>query len=81
MALAVWSITSDCRSQRNMDRCCIQPKIHTKYCLLGIYWTFLDLMWIGIVPNMTILFVHVLIHPDMGLIAEDKFSMKITVNC
>lgn len=37
-------------------------------------------MWIGIVPNSTILFVDVSIHQEMGLIAEDNFSMKIWVS-
>jgi len=38
------------------------------------------LVWIGIVPNSTILFVHVSIHPKMGLIAKDDLFGEIWVN-
>ena len=46
-----------------------------------MHWTLLDLTWIGIVSNSTILFVRVLLQSEMGLIAEDDFSMKIGVSC
>ena len=40
----------------------------------GIHWMLLDLMWINIVPNSTILFVNILIHSDIGLL------MKVAVH-
>ena len=39
---------------------------------------FLDLMCIGIIPRSTKLFVHVSIHLEMALIAEDDF-LSVTV--
>lgn len=33
----------------------------------GMHWILLGLIWIGIVPNSSILFVHVPIYPEMGL--------------
>ena len=38
------------------------------------------LAWIGIVPNSTILLVHISIHPKMGLIAKDDLFGEIWVN-
>ena len=38
----------------------------------------LYLVWIDIVSNLTILFVHL---PEMDIITEDDFSMKIRVSC
>lgn len=42
------------------------------------HWT---LMWIYIVLNWTILFVHVRIYPEMSLITEDGLSMEIRISC
>jgi len=43
----------------------------------------LDFAWIGIVPNSTILLVHISIHPKMGLIAKDDLFGEIWLisNC
>jgi len=38
------------------------------------------LVWISIVPNSTILLLHISIHPKMGLIAKDNLFGKIWVN-
>jgi len=38
------------------------------------------LAWIGIVPNSTILLVHISIHPKMDLIAKDDLFGEIWVN-
>jgi len=38
------------------------------------------LAWIGIVPNSTILLVHISIHLKMGLIAKDDLFDEIWVN-
>jgi len=36
--------------------------------------------WIGIIPNSTILLVHISIHPKMGLIVKDDLFGEIWVN-
>ena len=46
--------------------------------LKEIQTDYADLMWIGIVPNLITLFVHVPIHPEMVLLAHNNFSIKIT---
>ena len=54
-------------------------KIPTKQCFfLKLYWTLLNLMWISIVSNSIIFFVHLPIHSEMGVFAEDDLSMKVT---
>jgi len=37
------------------------------------------LAWIGIVPNSTILLVHISIHPKIGLIAKDDLFGEIWI--
>ena len=52
---------------------------------LGVHWTFLILMWFGIVPNSTILFVHVCIHLEMDLVIENAIfvfrTLAVDVDC
>ena len=38
------------------------------------------LTWIDIVPNLTILLVHISIHPKMNLIAKDDLFGEIWIN-
>ena len=44
---------------------------------LGMHLELVYLAWIGIVPNSTILLVHISIHPKMGLIAKDDLFGEI----
>jgi len=47
---------------------------------LGMHLELVYLAWIGIVPNATILLVHIFIHLKMGLIAKDDLFGEIWVN-
>ena len=47
---------------------------------LGMHLELVYLAWIGIVPNSTILLIHISIHPKMGLIAKDDLFGEIWVN-
>jgi len=44
---------------------------------LGMHLELVYLAWIGIVPNSTILLVHISIHSKMGLIAKDDLFGEI----
>ena len=47
-----------------------------------MHWTLMDLMWIGIVIDSTILMVHELIHTQICLITEDnRWKLMPVVNC
>jgi len=46
----------------------------------GMHLELVYLAWIGIVPNSTILFVHISIHLKMGLIVKDDLFGEIWVN-
>ena len=45
---------------------------------LRMHWTLWNLRRIGIVPNSKILFVQVLIDTEIGFIAENVFSTKVS---
>lgn len=64
-----------------MEQWRLQLKIHPNSNFLGIYWTLLKFMWIGIVLNSTIVFVYVPFYPEIGVIAEGDFLMKVRVIC
>jgi len=53
---------------------------HQTLDFLGMYLELVYLAWIGIVPNSTILLVHISIHPKMGLITKDDLFGEIWVN-
>jgi len=53
---------------------------HQTVPFLGMHLKLVYLAWIGIVPNSTILLVHISIHPKMGLIAKDNLFGEIWVN-
>ncbi|KYM93248.1 hypothetical protein ALC53_00184, partial [Atta colombica] len=48
-----------------------RPKFAPNSDFLGMHLKLVYLAWIGIIPNSTILLVHISIHPKMGLIAKD----------
>jgi len=50
---------------------------------LGMHLELVYLAWIDIVPNSTILLVHISIHPKIGLIAKDDLfgEIWVTFNC
>ena len=56
-----------------------KPKSAPNSDFLGMHLELVYLTWIGIVPNSTILLVHISIHPKMGLIAKDLFD-EIWIN-
>ena len=57
------------------------PKSAPNSDILGMHLELVYLTWIGIVPNSTILLVHISIHPKMGLaIAKDDLFGEIWVN-
>jgi len=51
-----------------------RPKSAPNSDFLGMHLELVYLAWIGIVPNSTILLVHISIHPKMGLIAKDDLA-------
>jgi len=57
-----------------------RPKSAPNSDFLGMHLELMYLAWIGIVPNSTILLVHISIHPKMGLIAKDDLFGEIWVN-
>jgi len=57
-----------------------RPKSAPNSDFLGMHLELVYLAWIGIVPNSTILLVHISIHPKMGLIAKDDLFGEIWVN-
>jgi len=54
-----------------------RPKSAPNSDFLGMHLELVYLAWIGIVPNSTILLVHISIHPKMGLIAKDDLFGEI----
>jgi len=50
----------------------IPPKSAPNSDFLGMHLELMYLAWIGIVPNSTILLVHISIHPKIILIAKDN---------
>jgi len=56
------------------------PKSAPNSDILGMHLELVYLAWIGIVPNSTILLIHISIHPKMGLIAKDDLFGLIS-NC
>jgi len=57
-----------------------RPKSTSNSDFLGMHLELVYLAWIGIVPNSTILLIHISIHPKMGLIAKDDLFGEIWVN-
>jgi len=57
-----------------------RPKSASSSDFLGMHLELVYLAWIGIVPNSTILLVHISIHPKMSLIAKDDLFGEIWVN-
>jgi len=58
----------------------IPPESASNYDFLEMHLELVYLVWIGIVPNSTILLVHISIHPKMGFIAKDDLFGEIWVN-
>ena len=54
-----------------------RPKSTLNSDFLGMHLELVYLAWIGIVPNSTILLVHISIHLKMGLIAKDDLFGEI----
>jgi len=57
-----------------------RPKSAPNSDFLEMHLELVYLAWIGIVSNSTILFVHISIHPKMGLITKDDLFGEIWVN-
>jgi len=57
-----------------------RPKFAPNSDFLGMHLELVYLAWICIVPNSTILLVHISIHPKMDLIAKDDLFGEIWVN-
>ena len=57
-----------------------ETKIRTNSDFFGMHLELVYLAWIDIVPNSTILLVHISIHPKMDLIAKDDLFDEIWVN-
>jgi len=54
-----------------------RPKSAPNSDFLEMHLKLVYLAWIGIVPNSTILLVHISIHPKMSLIAKDDLFSEI----
>jgi len=57
-----------------------RPKSIPNSDFFGMHLELVYFAWIGIVPNSTILLVHISIHPKIGLIAKDDLFGEIWVN-
>jgi len=57
-----------------------RPKSAPNSDFLGMHLELVYFAWIDIVPNSTILLVHISIHPKMSLIAKDDLFGEIWVN-
>ena len=57
-----------------------RPKSTPNSDFLGMHLELVYLAWISIVPNSTILLVHIFIHLKMGLIVKDDLFGEIWVN-
>jgi len=58
-----------------------RPKSALNSDLFGMHFVLVCLLWIGIIPNPTIMFVNVSIHPKIGLVAKDYFFSEVWINC
>jgi len=57
-----------------------RPKSAPNSDFLGMHLVLMYLVWIVIVPNPTILFINISIHPKMGFVAKNDFFGEIWVN-
>lgn len=55
------------------------PKSTPNSDFLGMHCHLVDLVWVVLTPNAAILLVHIPVHPEMSLVAEDDFSAKMGV--
>jgi len=51
----------------------IRPQYAPNSDFIGMHLVLVYLVWIGIVPNLTILLIYISIHPRMSVIAKDIF--------